>query len=91
METIEADIEDTWPEEMRTALSEYADDIASYHSERAHIDHAIVDDLMLRANPPSNPHEPAWKEILRISNEAVARQHILGFHATRLTESERDG
>jgi hypothetical protein len=86
---IEADSEDTWPEPMQRALADRAGDIAAYQIERARIDRAAERDVALRLKRPINPHRPAWDAVLKVSDEAVAGRCLVGFHATRLTEPER--
>ena len=87
---IDADAEGTWPEVLLKALSDHAGQITAYHVERARIDRAAEKDIMLFINRPGNPHQHAWDAILKMSENAVAGQRILGFHATRLTSAERE-
>lgn len=86
---IEADREETWPQQMLAELAANADQIAAYHLERARIDRAAEGDVMLRVDRPPNNNEPIWRDILQMSERAIAKQRLLGFHATRLADSER--
>lgn len=87
-EFIEADLQTTWPAQLREALSAHAKDVAAYHSERARIDRAAETDVLLRVQRPRNPHQGAWDSLLKTSEGAVAGRRLLGFHATRLTNQE---
>jgi hypothetical protein len=85
---ISADDQTTWPKELLQILARYETDIRSYHRERAAIDRAAEEDVMLRVNRPANPYGPGWNHALEVANETVQGQLLLGYHASRLTEDE---
>ncbi len=89
MTVIEAGSEETWPDRMLKALSDCAENLAAYHAKRAKIDRAAERDVILRINRPVNPFQEVWDDVLRISQHAISRKRLLGFHATRLTDTER--
>lgn len=88
MPFIDADDQGTWPQTLRDILNRHEKSIRAYHAERAAIDRAAEDDVMLRINRPGNPYAPPWHHALEIANDAVHGKFLLGFHATRLTERE---
>lgn len=90
MELIETDCKDTWPETILLAIKDHADEIDAYQLRRARIDRAAARCVALRIHRPENPYEPAWNKVLKACNEALAGRYLTGFHATRLTESERE-
>jgi hypothetical protein len=90
MWTIEADSEVTWPETMLRALASHAEGISAYQIERRRIDQAAEEDVALRINRPVNPSAPNWDAVLKVSDESVGGRHLAGFHATRLTDAERE-
>jgi len=89
MTPIDADSEETWPEEIRAALSGRQVQIQSFQAERARIDRAAQEDVMLRIHRPANQYQQAWDEVLEISEKATAGKRLVGFHCTRITETER--
>jgi hypothetical protein len=60
MGIVEADIEATWPTPLREALGAKAREIAAFQRERARIDRAAEEDVVLRVQRPRNPHQAAW-------------------------------
>jgi hypothetical protein len=89
MNEIDAEAERTWPQELQNALTQLEPQIAAYHVLRAQIDRAAVDDVMLRINRPENPNQDAWTELVELADSLVMGGHLLGFHATRLTDAEQ--
>jgi hypothetical protein len=88
MEPIEADAETTWPQQLRAALSALASGIAAYQSERARIDRAAENDVVLRIDRPGNPHQHVWDSVLATAEQAIAGRRLVGFHAARLMANE---
>jgi len=88
MRPIEANFENTWPEGLLRGLEAHRDALSAFQLERAHIDAAAYEDVMLRINRPSNPHQAAWDEALALAEQTTASGHLLGFHATRLMKHE---
>jgi hypothetical protein len=85
---IDAYNESTWPIELRKLLSADADRIRNYHIERARVSLAAETNVILRVNPPPNPNQEAWDNVLARASWIVRSYDILGFHATRLTDDE---
>src|SRR5262245_44554645 len=88
MQPIEADDESTWPEALLRALEADRETIAAFERERARIDRAAEEDVMLRIDRPANPYQNAWDTALALAEGTTASGHLLGFHATRLMEHE---
>lgn len=85
---IETDNQETWPEALLGILGRHKDAIHSYQKERRAIDRAAEDDVMLRIHRPVNPYDLQWHHALEVAENAVRGNHLLGYHATRLTEGE---
>lgn len=85
---IDADDEATWPAPLRDILARHENSIRSYQKERAAIDRAAEDDVMLRIHRPVNPYSPSWHHALEVANDAVRGHFLRGYHATRLTDTE---
>src|SRR5262249_29132901 len=88
MQLIDADDENTWPDALLRGLEADRGAIDAFQRERACIDRAAEEDVMLRIYRPTNPNQNAWDAALALAARAVASHHLLGFHATRLVESE---
>lgn len=90
MELIYADSEGTWPRAILRLLARGAKANADFQLMRARIDRAAESNVTLRVNPPGNPHSAAWEDVLKATDEALVGHYLAGFHATRLTEAERE-
>lgn len=88
MQTIDSDNETTWPVDLTEGLASREAELRAFDLERRRIDKAAQQDVMLRINPPLNPHQQAWNDILDLASRTTSASHILGFHATRLTNVE---
>jgi hypothetical protein len=88
MQLIDADDENTWPKALLRGLEADREAIATFQRERARIDRAAEEDVMLRVCRPANPNQNAWDAALALGEHATASGHLLGFHATRLVEHE---
>jgi len=88
MQPIDADDENTWPEALLRGLEADREAIVAFQRERARIDRAAEEDLMLRGHRPTNPNQNAWDAALALGEHATTSGHLLGFHATRLMEHE---
>jgi hypothetical protein len=88
MQPIDADDENTWPEALLQGLEAHREAIAAFQRERARVDRAAWDDVMLRECRPANPHQAAWDAALALAEHVTASGYLLGFHATRLMEHE---
>jgi hypothetical protein len=85
---IDADCESTWPKALLRGLDAHRQGLADFQIERARIDRAELDDVALRIDRPSNPHQAAWDAALVLAERTIASGHLLGFHATRLMDHE---
>jgi hypothetical protein len=80
MQPIEADFENTWPEALLQGLETDQDALAAFQLERARIDRAAHDDVMLRIHRPLNPHQAAWaREATRAGEVYQLGQHYRAF------------
>jgi hypothetical protein len=85
---IDAYNETSWPVELRELLAANAEHIRNYYAERNRISRAAETDVILRVNPPANPCQEAWDNVLAQASRIVGSCEILGYHATRLTDDE---
>jgi hypothetical protein len=85
---IDAYSQASWPVELRELLAANAEHIRNYYAERNRISRAAEANLVLRVNPPANPHQEAWNNVLAEASRIASGCKILGYHATRLTDDE---
>jgi hypothetical protein len=90
MQLIEADLEKTWPEALLRELDASRESLAAFQIERARIDRAAYDDVVLRVYRHQNPHESTWDTAPSSATHATASGFLLGFHATRLMDHEME-
>src|SRR6266545_1187129 len=88
MKLIDADDENSWPAALLQGLEAHRETIAAFQRERARIDQAAQEDVTLRIYRHPNQHQNAWDAALALAARTVATCHLLGFHATRLVESD---
>lgn len=87
------DIEDTgtWPEEFLTIVSDNKNLFIDFHHEYRHIDLLQRENVALRVNPPLNPYEDQYSQIVSALANILKKENIVGYHCTRLTSSEIKG
>ena len=61
-------------------LESRRDALTAFQLERARIDRAACDDLMLREYRPANPNQAAWDAALALAEHTTASGHLLRDH-----------
>jgi hypothetical protein len=82
---------DTWPQSLRDLLNSERDLIRSYLQEEKRIHDLVEGDVLIRLRPPKNPHLLRWNSIVETIRQLIRDYSIIGFHCTRLTETEIQG
>lgn len=87
------DIEDTatWPDEFLAIMTNNKNLFIDFHREYHRIDLLQRKDVNLRINPPVNPHEERYSEVVSALADIIEDENIVGYHSTRLTPSEIKG
>lgn len=84
------DIEDTttWPDEFLAIMTNNKNLFIDFHREYHRIDLLQREDVALRINPPVNPHEEEYSQVVSALANILEAENIVGYHCTRLTPSE---
>lgn len=90
------DDEATWPQQLLQILEKGVPVLRAFCEEDARVERLGRDDLILRINPPDNPHRQGKNDVLVAARRALAGLSIVGWHCTRLCDDEvknlkRDG
>lgn len=87
------DIEDTgtWPEEFLAIMMGNKNLFIDFHNEYHRIDLLQRESVALRVNPPVNPYENQYSQVVSVLAEILEEENIVGYHCTRLTPSEIKG
>lgn len=80
----------SWPGCVHAALADAREMLAAFEAERQAIDRRARDDILLRINPPDNPHAAARATLIGSIDATVGQGTILAWHCTRLLPHERD-
>jgi len=90
------DLIESWPDSVLDILRTNQELIKQYLDEEKRVELLGREDIEIRYFPPLNPHKQQYLEVDQVINEILMGQSFVGFHATRLTQSEisniiRDG
>lgn len=87
---IQADDEETWPEEALELLEEGLESILACEAFDRDLERRYQEegDLKARFNPPPNPHEDARETLLDQLQVLLEPFDIVGYHCTRLLDQE---
>ncbi|WP_448659102.1 hypothetical protein ACPVPU_01250 [Sphingomonas sp. CJ99] len=80
----------SWPGFVHAALADAREMLAAFEAERQAIDRRARDDILVRINPPDNPHAAARATLIGSIDATVGQGTILAWHCTRLLPHERD-
>lgn len=85
---IEFEVFSTWPRALKDLLELNRENILRYHLERIRIDTLAEEEIRYRVYRPYNEFEDIYGEIVEKTVEILRTERIIGYHCTRLTESE---
>ena len=78
----------SWPGKVKRFLARLEKPIRKYRTIEHKIDEALKTDVLLRVNRPNNEYERYWNYSENKIDELIDGKMIVGFHGTRLIESE---
>ena len=82
------DLIETWPDSIKKYLSTNEKGLMKYVIEENRLDKKAQTDIMIRFNRPENSFQRYWNNAVELIKEQIYNYSIVGFHCTRLTESE---
>lgn len=85
---IEIGLVDTWPNGLQRLLNDNLGLLREHAKEEMRIEELSWDDLQVRYNPPPIPHAAVRAVLVEEANAFLSDQIILGFHCTRLSETD---
>lgn len=87
-QAVEIEDRKTWPKELNALALAHEPLILSYYREEKRVDRLSREDLLVRFNPPLNPHKAEYKWLVAEFDEVLSHHRFVGYHCTRLTSGE---
>jgi hypothetical protein len=85
---VEVETPSTWPKDFRQLAESNIQLIISYQKERTRIERLGWNDVMLRLNPPTNPHKHDYLSLVQQLEAILLKHNIIGYQCSRLLPEE---